>query len=171
GTAMTERLRHGTARLRAFTSTLAADEHVFLRREAPALFRYDADDTLLTPVEREQERVRGENVIDSVMSLTARRSLPELAVAARAFDDVLECLLAAAHADAGRGGFTELRALLQALQRDDVPVIFGTPGDDVHRLDALLAPQRSGIVFDPGGNDRYVLSGLAQPGAWLIVLD
>src|SRR5690606_38908111 len=66
---------------------------------------------------------------------------------------------------------TELRALLQALQRDDVPVIFGTPGDDVHRLDALLAPQRSGIVFDPGGNDRYVLSGLAQPGAWLIVLD
>ncbi len=166
-----EQLRWGERRLRAFASGLTPGEHAYVRREAPALFRYNADDTLLTPVEREHERVRSEKVIDSVLSLAARLPLPVLAEASREFDDVLSALLAAARADSGQGEFLVLRSMLHTLRREGIPVIFGEPDDDVHHLEALLAPLRRGIVFDPGGNDRYILSGMAQPGAWLIILD
>lgn len=170
-TSIADLVRRGERHMKAYAASLTADEHVFLRREAPTLFRYNADDTLRTPVEREQGRVRVENVLDSVMSLAASLPLPTLAQASREFDTALDAMLDAALADSGRGGFTSLRSLLLSLRREGIPVVFGTPGDDVHHLDALLAPLRRGIVFDPGGNDRYILSGMAQPGAWLIILD
>lgn len=171
GGAVGDRLRQGEAHLERFAAALTPGEHAFLRREAPALFRHNAEDTLLTPVEREQARLRAGHVIDTVLGLAARLPLPALADASRAFDDVLESLLAAARADSGTGGFPTLHALLRAWQREGIPVIFGSPDEDVHHLDALLAPRRRGIVFDPGGNDRYILSGTAQPGSWLIILD
>ncbi len=161
-------LHAGGASLRRFADTLTPQEQRWLRLRAPALFRHNADDTLLGPVERERERLNGEVVVDSVLGLAARLSLPVLAESARDFDEALRGVLAAL---GGPGGVASAESLLVALRREGIPVFFGTHGRDVHRLEALLAPQRRGIVFDPGGDDHYELAGMAHPGGWLIIID
>jgi hypothetical protein len=165
------RARSGEEHLRRYAAQLSVAEHQYVRREAPGLFRHNADDTLLGPVERERTRLRGEVIVDSVLTLAERLPMAMLADAARDFDFLLHALMQAVRADSGNPRFPTVYALLRALQHEGLPVIYGSPGDDTHHLDALLAPMRRGIVFDPSGNDRYVLSGMAQPGGWLIILD
>src|SRR5690606_36380618 len=81
--------------------------------------------------------------------------------AARDCDDVLYLVLGTLRRD----GTEAARVRLEALRDEHgIPVAFGTPGRDVHRLGR-------GIVFDPGGDDRYEFPDTMRPGSWLMVID
>jgi hypothetical protein len=146
--------------LRDYLSPLSPEETDYLAREAPALFRASAEDTSRTPVQMELDRLRGEAVTDSVMALARRLRLSRLAIAADNLEGILDGLRRAL----GQGGVEEVEAQLRHAREAGVPVSLGTRGDDVHRLSR-------GIVFDPGGNDRYEFADSARAGNWLLVFD
>jgi hypothetical protein len=144
-----------------YLDSLHPSEISFLLREAPGLFRQREEDTLLNPIERELERVRGDAVTDSVMRLASKIPLEDLEQAGLDMDALLFFLLDMAKTK----GPNHVMSQLPKLGRNKgIPVFLGTPGNDVHRLDR-------GIVFDPGGNDRYVFPDSARPGSWLMVID
>jgi hypothetical protein len=145
------------AAIRVYAAPLSRAEVHFLAEEVPALLRADAEDTLLNPIEREVERLRGDATIDSVMRLTNALPRERLAEAAWWLERLEEDLLSAKNPDA-------LRRTLDTLKASGIPVVIGTAGNDVHTLDR-------GIVFDPGGDDRYAFPDSARPGSWLLVID
>lgn len=155
------RLVDAEDRLQRFASRLAPAETEFLLREVPPLFRPDVEDTLLNPIEREAARLRGNAVADSVMRLAGRLPMETLAEAARDLDAALAFLL-----DKARDGnpAAMVRYLRALSKRHDIPVAIGSPGNDTHRL-------AHGIVFDPGGDDRYEFPAAPRPGTWLMVID
>ncbi len=153
-------LRSVEENLEAWLAPLSREDVGFLLREAPPLFRHRAEDTALGPVARELERLRGEAVTDEVMRLAGSLRMEALARAARDLDAVLDILVVMLREEGSPAVVRELRRL----RRAGFPVTIGTEGDDVHRLDR-------GIVFDPGGDDRYVFPDTARPGTWLLVLD
>lgn len=161
--------------LQAYLRPLDLDQRAFLLRETPALFRPETEDTLLNPIEREISRVHGDATLDSVMHLAQRLPLEQLAQAAAAVDGLLGDLLSYQTKNGGKRkgnkaginpkiDIAAVTARLQQLKKLGVPVTIGTRGPDVHRLE-------NGIVFDPGGNDRYVYADTVVPGSWLLVLD
>lgn len=157
---LTERVRRAEAALHHFIAPLSAAERGRLARELPSLFRPNAEDTLLNPLEREAERLRGEALTDSLLRLARRLPLEALARASGDLDAVQSRLLSA-WADKGADGVIPI---LKGLRARGVPVILGTRGHDVHRL-------TEGLVFDPGGDDRYEFPDSVRPGSWLMVID
>jgi hypothetical protein len=146
--------------LRLFLKPLGAAETSFLRAETPALLVHSAEDTSLDPVASEIERLRGEARVDSVMRLASRLPLERLAEASQALDQARRKILGSARHD----GVAVTIERLKALRARGTPVVIGTTGDDAHALDR-------GIVFDPGGDDRYEFPDTARPGSWLLVID
>jgi hypothetical protein len=146
--------------LQDYLSPLSPGETDYLAREAPALFRASVEDTSRTPVQMEVDRLRGEAVTDSVMALARRLRLGRLAIAADNLEGILDGLRRAL----SDGGVEAIEAELRHAKEAGVPVIVGTRGDDAHRLSR-------GIVFDPGGNDRYEFADSARAGSWLLVFD
>lgn len=153
-------LRSVEDNLEAYLEPLAPRETAFLLREVPELFRHRGEDTLLGPVEREQKRLRGEAITGEVMRLADALPADALARASRDLDAVLFMMLETLRE---QGAPALVRALRQ-LRRQGIPVAIGSENDDAHHLDR-------GIVFDPGGDDRYVFPDTARPGSWLLVLD
>jgi hypothetical protein len=146
--------------LRLFLKPLASTEVAYLRAEAPALLVHGAEDTSLDPIASEIERLRGEARTDSVMRLAGRLPLERLAEASQALEQARRKILGSARHD----GVAVTIERLKALRARGTPVTIGSEGDDVHRLDR-------GLVFDPGGNDRYEFPDTARPGGWLLVID
>jgi hypothetical protein len=153
-------IRNAERSLHAFREPLLPDEQKYVADELPPLFRPNAEDTALNPIEREIERLRGDALTDSLLGLAARVPLTRLAQAARNLDAVLSLLVVMTREQS----VEDVMRLLEAVRKQGVPVTIGTSGDDVHRL-------QRGLVFDPGGDDRYELPDSARPGAWLMVLD
>jgi hypothetical protein len=154
---------HGSieANLKEYLAPLNPGEREFLLREAPALFRAREDDTLLNPWESEAERLRGEAILDSVMRLAARLPSEDLARAALELEKEADKLRYMASHLSRRKMASTLRA---GSHYGWGSVTIGTSGNDVHRVD-------QGIVFDPGGNDRYVFPDAVRPGTFLLILD
>jgi hypothetical protein len=146
--------------LRLFLKPLRAEETNFLRGEVPGLLVHNTEDTLLNPIESELERLRADALVDSVMRLAGKLPMERLAEASQALDKARRKILGSARHD----GIEVTIERLKALRGRGTPVIIGTMGDDVHRLDR-------GIVFDPGGNDRYEFPDTTRPGSWLLVID
>jgi hypothetical protein len=146
--------------MRLFLKPLRPAEIDFLRGEVPALLVHSAEDTALDPLESEVERLRADALIDSVMDLAGRLPLERLAEASQALDKARRKILESARND----GVAVTIERLKGLRGRGTPVTIGSPGDDVHRLDR-------GIVFDPGGNDRYEFTDTTRPGTWLMVID
>jgi len=105
-------------------------------------------------------RLQGDATMDEVMRLAAKVSKQKLALAAHDLDQALYLILA----DVRLHGWRETDKHLRALEKKGIPVDIGTEGSDVHRL-------KKGIVFDPGGDDRYEFPDSSQPGTWLLVVD
>ncbi len=146
--------------LRLFLKPLQPEETAFLRRELPGLLVHSDEDTLLNPIESELERLRGDALIDSVMRLAGKLPLERLAEASHALDQARRKILGSVRHD----GIEVTIERLKSLRGRGTPVIIGTMGDDIHRIDR-------GIVFDPGGNDRYEFPDSTRPGSWLLVID
>lgn len=161
GTGWGDRAAREGARLSALAARLDRDETAFLLRGLPSMFRPSVEDTVLDAVARDLARRSANAAIDSVVRLARRWPLDSLALAASGFDGLLDELLATL---AESGTDSVIRMLREAGRRAGVPVAIGTDGDDVHHL-------RHGIVFDPGGNDRYVFPDTVRPGGWLMVVD
>ncbi len=157
-------IRDAEENLQRFAATLSPAETGFLLREVPPLFRPSVEDTLLDPIEREIERLRGNTIADSVMRLAGRLPMERLAGAARGLDHVLSFLLETLRKE-GVGATT--RRLKALHDKHGIPVVIGTTENDVHRLGEI----DRGIVFDPGGDDRYEFPDSPRPGTWLIVID
>jgi len=159
--AMATMIRSAERSLQAFREPLSRGEQQYLAVELPPLFRPGAEDTALDPIEREIERLRGDALTDSLLGLAKRAPLMRLAQAAQGFDEALASLLMMQRTH----GTEKMVAFLRNVQSAGlVPVHIGTAGDDVHRV-------AEGIVFDPGGNDRYEFPDTVRPGAWLMVID
>lgn len=146
--------------LRLYVKPLEPAETAFLRREAPSLLVHSEEDTSLNPIESELERLRADALIDSVMRLAGRLPLERLAEASRVLDRARRKVLESVRAD----GLEETLYRLRALRARGTPVVIGSPGDDVHPIDR-------GLVFDPGGDDRYEFPDTTRPGSWLLVID
>jgi hypothetical protein len=146
--------------LREYLRPLHTDQIDYLLRETPGLFRPETEDTLLNPIERELARVQADALADSVMRLAGRLPMDRLAEASRQVDGLLAGLLELRRTR----GVDAVTARLQALRKSGVPVTIGTSANDTHVLDR-------GIVWDPGGNDRYVFPDSARPGTWLLIVD
>ncbi|HEX2612048.1 MAG TPA: hypothetical protein VHO02_00450, partial [Fibrobacteria bacterium] len=147
--------------LREFVAALSPAEQAFLAREVPPLFRPSVEDTLLNPIEREIERLQSDATTDSIMGLADKLPMQKLANASRDLEGALSFLTRMLQTE----GIKATIAYLEATRlKTGIPVAIGTKGNDVHRL-------HEGIVFDPGGNDRYEFPDSVRPGSWLMVVD
>ena len=142
-------------------SLLDGDEIGFLARELPPLFRPSVEDTLLDPVARELARLQGNAIADSMFRIAMRWPLDAIAGVAHDLDAMLGELLDTLEAG---GSDAVIRFLRDIEKRSDISVVIGTHGNDTHLLD-------HGIVFDPGGDDRYEFPDSVRPGTWLMVVD
>jgi hypothetical protein len=146
--------------LHAYLRPLTLDQIAFLSQETPGLFRPETEDTLLNPIEREIARVQADALTDSLMRLAGNLSMDTLALAASQIDALLSELLEVQRSQGAAAVLTKL----QALRKTGVSVTIGTSANETHTLER-------GIVWDPGGNDRYVYPDSARPGTWLLVVD
>ena len=146
--------------LKAYQQPLSKKEIGFLQREVPPLLRQSGEDTALKAVEEESLRLKEDAITDEVMRLAVKLQKDKLAEAAHDIDEALYFILA----DVRDNGWRKAADHLRALKNSGIPVEIGTEGPDVHHL-------KKGIVFDPGGNDRYEFPDSSQPGNWLLVID
>ena len=154
--------RDAVAALEDYAGVLSADEIGYLARELPPLLRPTVEDTSLDPVAREIDRLHGLARTDSVMHLAGRLPGDRLADAARALDKFLSAVRETARAD---GAAAAAALVTRAGKAAGLPVVVGTRGPDIHRVGS------SGLVFDPGGDDRYEFSAAPRPGSFLMIVD
>ncbi|HAO98814.1 MAG TPA: hypothetical protein DCQ83_02080 [Fibrobacteres bacterium] len=153
-------LRMAGEGLKSYLRPLSKSDKDFLVREVPSLLRQSDEDTSLTPVQSDSMRQRQDAYTDEVIRLASKLSRVDLVQASGALDEALFMLL-----NRGRdSGWTAVKRDLEKLKKRGILVEIGTEGSDVHRL-------KSGIVFDPGGDDRYEFATVPMPGSWLLVID
>ena len=146
--------------LKSYLQPLTPKDIRFLQREVPPLQRQTPEDTVLNAIQSERLRLRQDAITDEVMKLCAKLDKEKLAESALDLDAALYSLLA----DVRSGGWKIAAKHLRALSKKGISIEIGTEGPDVHRLNR-------GIVFDPGGEDRYEFLDSTRPGSWLLVID
>ncbi len=154
------RLHGVSAHLGAYLQPLSARDRSFLVREGPPLFLHHEDDTSLNAIQAESLSLREDAMVRQVMRLAGKLPAAQLAVAAADLESAGAAILAETRAQ----GWRKTAADLRALRRQGIPVDIGGEGDDVHHVSR-------GIIFDPGGNDRYEFPKTPQPGGWSLIID
>jgi hypothetical protein len=152
------RIRSGLA---GHLADLAPAERDFLFREASSLFLQEEEDTSLSAVEGELERLREDARAARVLEIAGRLRRSELAKASSAAWGLQARILDSLRSP-GAAGFLERLKRLAA--KEGIPLKVAGKGPDRHRPDR-------GIWIDPGGDDQYDLAPAGRPGEFLLIID